>query len=251
VRAANAAPSAPPIAAVVGSSPETRQLICTGPDALAYLKNELRDISGADLELQDVTAVDSRTCRATVVENGKRTPGIIKLERYSGYERISWDAPGRSMSWPTGVRFNEPVAQAQPPTYTPPPPAPPPPPGQQATAAPVNINKLLFCKYSVPNIAHAAYCSIWRGAQCGVPPGLPPGVLPSETKDEIVARLFVQQHNSNSSWPLLGKEDIDYLVQKAMEYKGDLNSFIKDASDYCQTAWDQSEEDRRKKIVTH
>jgi hypothetical protein len=98
----------PPIAAVVGSSPETRQLICTGPDALAYLKNRLRDISRVDLELQDVAAVDSRTCRATIVENGKRTPGIIKLERYSGYERISWDAPGRSISWPTGVRFNEP-----------------------------------------------------------------------------------------------------------------------------------------------
>jgi uncharacterized protein len=95
----------PPIAAVVGSSPETRRLICTGPDALAYLRNKLRDIRGSDLELQDVVAVDSRTCRATVVENGKRMPGTIKLERVSGYERIDWSG---GISWPTGVRFNEP-----------------------------------------------------------------------------------------------------------------------------------------------
>lgn len=99
-----------PIAAIVGSSPETRKLICTGPDALSYLKNKLRDVTGSDLELQDVAAVDSRTCRATVVQNGKRAPGKFKLERYSGYERITWadDAGGRSISWPTGVRFNEP-----------------------------------------------------------------------------------------------------------------------------------------------
>jgi hypothetical protein len=98
------------IAAVVGSSPETRQLICTGPDAVAYLTHHIRDISSPDLELRDVASVNSRTCRATVVENGKRTPGIIKLERYSGYERITWanDAGGRIISWPTGVRFNEP-----------------------------------------------------------------------------------------------------------------------------------------------
>jgi hypothetical protein len=99
------------IAAIVGSSPETRKLVCSGPDALSYLKNKLREISGSpDLELQDVAAVDSRTCRVTVVENGRRTPGKLKLERYSGYERISWDndAGGRSISWPTGVRFNEP-----------------------------------------------------------------------------------------------------------------------------------------------
>lgn len=99
------------IAAIVGSSPETRKLVCTGPDALSYLKNKLREISGSpDLELQDVVSVDSHTCRATVVQNGKRAPGKFKLERISGYERISWDddAGGRSMSWPTGVRFNEP-----------------------------------------------------------------------------------------------------------------------------------------------
>ncbi len=99
------------IAAIVGSSPETRKLVCAEPDALSYLRNKLREISGSsDLELQDVTAVDPRTCRATVVQNGKRAPGKFKLERYSGYERITWadDAGGRSMSWPTGVRFNEP-----------------------------------------------------------------------------------------------------------------------------------------------
>lgn len=113
-------PSGPPaadktdtlaIAAIVGSSPETRKLVCTGPDALSYLKNKLRDITRSpDLELQDVAPLDSRTCRATVVENGRRAPGKFKLERYSGYERITWadDAGGRSTSWPTGVRFNEP-----------------------------------------------------------------------------------------------------------------------------------------------
>ena len=84
VRAANAALNAAPvadktkmptIAAVVGSSPETRQLICTTPEAIAYLKNNLRNTNGPDLELRDVAAVDSRTCRATIVENGKGRPG--------------------------------------------------------------------------------------------------------------------------------------------------------------------------------
>jgi hypothetical protein len=100
----------PAIAAIVGSSPESRKLICAGPDAQSYLRNNLREITRSDLELQDVVAVDSRTCRATVVENGKRDPGRFKLERYSGYERITWtnDAGGRNVSWPTGVRFNEP-----------------------------------------------------------------------------------------------------------------------------------------------
>jgi hypothetical protein len=107
------------------------------------------------------------------------------------------------------------------------------------------VQKTAFCNFSVPNIAHAVYCSIWR-TKCGLPPTI-------ETKDEIVARLSVQQHTTlpNAGLPLLGKEDIDYLVQEAMKYHGDLNSFIKDASDHCKTAWDQNEEDRRKRNVTH
>ena len=108
-----------------------------------------------------------------------------------------------------------------------------------------NADKRAFCEISVPYIARAAYCSIWR-TKCGLPPKV-------ETKDEIVAKLFAGQswNVALGSQPPIGEGDIEYLVQEAMKYTGDVDLFIKYASDNCQTAWDQNEKRRREENVTH
>ena len=111
-----------------------------------------------------------------------------------------------------------------------------------------SIAKRVFCEQAVYPIARAAYCSIWR-KKCGMPAAI-------ETKDEIVARLFVQQSvNFKFGVPPMSRGDIDYLVQEAMNYSGEMNSFANDAFTHCQTAWDQNEkkqlEKRLKENVTH
>ena len=117
------------------------------------------------------------------------------------------------------------------------------------------VAKRVFCEQSVYPMARAAYCSIWR-KKCGQPAAI-------ETKDEIVKRLFGAQSvvsgpywaRQISSVPLMSRGDIDYLVQEAINYSGDMNSFARDAFAHCQTAWDQNEkkqlEKRLKENVTH
>ena len=111
-----------------------------------------------------------------------------------------------------------------------------------------NVNKRVFCETAVYPMARAAYCSIWR-TKCGQPPK-------AETKDEIVARLFVAQSvNFRFGAPPMSRGDIDYLVQEAINYSGNMDLFAHDAFAHCQTAWDQNEkkqlEKRLKENVTH
>jgi hypothetical protein len=107
------------------------------------------------------------------------------------------------------------------------------------------IDKFQVCCLSVPNLAEAAYCSVWR-TKCGLSKKV-------ETRGEIINRLYGQQYRARFPLgPMLSEDDIAYLVDDALQSDAvDLAAFLKSASDNCKRTYDINQEKRIEENVTH